>query len=266
MEMFFGIIGCIGLVVGIVGIVVSIVMGTRKKEFTYVKTSNRIINMGVSSINNNLKLLFNDEPISDLTVTRIIIWNSGREEISSDNDLYKDKQLKIIGNESTVILDAASIKDSDPKGKFTCSLTNKDGVAIQVLHSGSADELKLDKDDIIKGGKIRNYELTFTESFIESKKTSLTLLFIILSIISIVSLVSFIFILLCLFHVFDYPLSPSFFLLIDISELNIINLLGSLLMWGAIFALFFSFVFSFIKDNLSIPAQLKKYAVIEFSS
>lgn len=148
---------------GVPFFIVTVITGKHKKEFTYARTTFQLVSEGVSSIN-KLKLLFDETPISDLSVTRFTIWNSGTEEIKRE-DLYSNQPLCIINHTETAqILDASIIPESDEKQKFNLSMNEerdvevdfecaekKDGVVIQVIHSGNADELKPTIG--IKGGK-----------------------------------------------------------------------------------------------------------------
>ena len=145
------------------------IKGKRKKEFTYARTTFQLVRKGVSTID-KLKLSFGDKPISDLSVTRFTIWNSGTEKIEQV-DLYKDEPLRIINSENAQILDASIVPESNEREKFKITLDEKDvvinfecaekkdGFVIQVIHSGAADELKPAIG--IKGGKeLRAYYIT----------------------------------------------------------------------------------------------------------
>ena len=151
---------------GVLFAVITWIKGKHKREFTYAKTTYQLVIKGVSTID-RLKLLYDDAPISDLSVTRITVWNSGTGEIRRE-DLYSGQLLCIKSTENARILDASIIQQCDGE-KFTASMNEsgdvtfdfecaekRDGFVIQILHSGDADELK--PPEAIKGGKIRAYQ------------------------------------------------------------------------------------------------------------
>ena len=150
------VVGIFGLVVGILGIMFAVytwVKGKRKREFTYAKTTFQLVREGASTIK-GLEMLYGNKPISDISVTRFTIWNSGTVEIT-DQDVYSKlppQPLCIKSTENAEILDHSIIQSSNlDKFKtkiedknltihFEC-VEKKDGVVIQVLHTGNADEL-----------------------------------------------------------------------------------------------------------------------------
>ena len=137
-------------------------VGKKKKEISYVYSTYEIIKMG-NSVIPGVQLLYHGKDIADLTITRYAIWNSGNEVLNS-TDIVATKQLSIICTKNTNrILDAKIVKQSDETNLFTVNQKNDtcievtfdyvakyDGIILQVLHTGTAIDLKVDCK--IKGG------------------------------------------------------------------------------------------------------------------
>lgn len=137
-------------------------VGKKKKEISYVYSTYEIIKMG-NSVIPGVQLLYHGKDIADLTITRYAIWNSGNEVLNS-TDIVATKQLSIIcTNDTNKILDAEIVKKSDETNLFTVKQKNdtcievtfdyaakQDGIILQVLHTGTAIDLKVDCK--IKGG------------------------------------------------------------------------------------------------------------------
>ena len=137
-------------------------VGKKKKEISYVYSTYEIIEMG-NSVIPGLQLLYHGKDIADLTITRYAIWNSGNEVLNS-TDIVATKQLSVICTKDTSkILDAKIVKQSDETNLFTVTQKNdrcvevtfdyvakQDGIILQVLHTGIATDFKVDCK--IKGG------------------------------------------------------------------------------------------------------------------
>lgn len=161
------------VLVGIISLVyaiVSSIIGRKFKRITYTKKTNKIVslkNVGVGS----LHLLFNDEEITDVSITRIAVWNSGKEVIKP-SDIVDSEPLRLCLREgcekNTRILDCSIdyvIKKSVFKNNTipSLSLDNKCypitfqylnssfGMIIQIIHTGRASDIYMDCQ--IMGGK-----------------------------------------------------------------------------------------------------------------
>ncbi len=136
-------------------------VGKKKKEFTYLSNSYKIIQKGKSTIP-QLKLIYENRDIEDLSITRYVIWNSGNEVINK-NDIVSEKPLKIMSTDaSTIILDTKIIVESEETNKFLIGeqqekfstinfdyIDPRDGIVVQVIHTGKFLEINCK----IKGGK-----------------------------------------------------------------------------------------------------------------
>ena len=251
--------------------VYTLIIGKRRREFTYAQTTYQVVKSGVSSIN-KLKLLFNENPIPDLTITRFSIWNSGTEEIRKE-DLYFAKPLRIKSLGDTVILDASIIQESDPEHKFEIISINdkdilinfecaekQDGVVIEVIHSGNADELKPDVG--IKGGRsgkeIRDYQAN-SKAKIESNKWNRTgVIFKGLSVIVVI--VYTVIIILDQLHIISLPVSTP-------EQIKRTNQLLTWFQFPLVVIACFLYI-DIVKTtyHLSIPSRLRKYVEVELSS
>lgn len=161
--------------------------GNRKKEFSFSQDSYWIVKKGKKKIE-KLNLLFDGKEIDDLTITKFVIWNSGNEEIRRD-DLVSEKPLAIKSIGKAQILDAQIIVYTESTNKFSITkveskkatldfeyVNKNDGVVVQIIHSGSQDDLLLDCK--LKGGeKIREHKIE--SSFLRSifTKESLRIFF-----------------------------------------------------------------------------------------
>lgn len=133
----------------------------KRKQFTYAIKSNHIIQNSVAKID-KLDLRFNGKRIDDLSITRIVIWNSQKKEIR-DNDMVSDYDLSVTIDDDFEILDAKILFEKEPANKFTIKnlqskkinlgfeyVDKKEGVVLQIIHTGKARNLKVDCK--IKGG------------------------------------------------------------------------------------------------------------------
>ena len=100
-----------------------------------------------------LHLYFEDKEINDVIVTRIALWNSGTEIITGeDSKLYittkNEKETGIIDcKKENIISGIAENIKKDIEEKYYVSLSGlreKEGIILQVVHTGDVDDLSLD--------------------------------------------------------------------------------------------------------------------------
>ncbi len=141
----------------------------RKKKLSVFKTSYQIVKEGNYSIG-KLKLLFDNKEIDSLSISKFTIWNSGNEVIQKA-DLVSERPLCIVSRdlENSAILDASIVLQNEPTNHFEATVDSnkvevgfdyadkKQGVVVQVVHSGSASDLYVDCK--IKGGKLSQEKL-----------------------------------------------------------------------------------------------------------
>ena len=137
--------------------------GKRKKEFSYISNSHKIIEKGKNRIP-QLELKYEGRDIDNLTITNYVIWNTGNEVINF-SDMVAEKELKIYSSNTanTIILDARIIEETEETNKFEIMQHKdefvkigfdyadpQDGIVVQVIHTGSAADLEIGCK--IKGG------------------------------------------------------------------------------------------------------------------
>lgn len=141
------------------------IVGRKIKEISMDYFSNDIIKQGKNLIP-KLDINFDGKTIEDLTATTFYIWNSGNDVINCEDVVEKNLKIKC---KSEAVLDVQIIKQSDDSNNFSVdSFTATDinlvfdymdggeGVRLQVLHTGSSNDLSVACK--IKGGRpIRNY-------------------------------------------------------------------------------------------------------------
>lgn len=131
------------------------VKSKRKKEFTYISDSYKIIQIGKETIP-KLKLTYDNKIVDNVIITKYAIWNSGNTIIEAC-DILNEKPLKLLStNRNTTILDIKIIAESDATNKFrivdikeNCAVISfdfinpKDGIVIQVIHTGEASFIEI---------------------------------------------------------------------------------------------------------------------------
>ncbi len=138
-----------------------------KKEFTYCRKTTSLLHKKKRKFE-KLLVSYDGQEIENLCVSRFTIWNSGNKTLYS-NDMVTSKELIVTTVEEDRILDVELIVCSEETNKFITQVINehtvkilfeyadkKDGVVIQIIHTGTAESLKIDCK--IKGGKpIKNF-------------------------------------------------------------------------------------------------------------
>ena len=151
----------------------------KKQRISTVFSSFEIIKQGKETIP-KLSLSFGGKEINDLTITKFAIWNSGNKIIHGA-DIVSTQKLRVFSEDSAEILDAQIVTESDESNCFSlCGVFSNqvcidfdyvdshDGIVLQVIHTGSANSLKVDCK--IKGGKPIKCLGTGTSKKIEKPK------------------------------------------------------------------------------------------------
>lgn len=174
----------IGILSTIVGIGVSYYFykqSLREKEPCWNVRSNNLIKDYTSQIN-QVKVLYNDQLVDNLTVSRIIFWNRGSLTIDSQ-DIQTKNRLRIITVNGALLLDVSVSSQNNLSNQVSvdfseidnCAYINFDyldkdnGVNIQVIHTG------ISNDDILLSGDIKGAKLTKVQN---DRKMSFTRLII----------------------------------------------------------------------------------------
>lgn len=237
--------------------VLSLVFGItsrRRKKISVFKTSYQIVKEGNWSIG-KLKLLFDEKEIDSLSISKFTIWNSGNEVIQK-TDLVPERPLCIVSRkpENSAILDASVVLQNEPTNHFEATVDSqkvevsfdyadkKQGVVVQVVHSGSASDLYVDCKII--GGKLSQEKLQKAPK--KGKKKKHIKLDIVLSAIEAI-LFSFSFCLCAFVWIVDSE---------DVFTKTLISLYSLALFPVVAFHVYSAF-------NLSVPADLRKNIYIE---
>lgn len=148
--------GILGFPIGIISI-----LKKEKKELSYAVSSYEIIKTG---LNKELPflILYNNELVETLSVSKIAIWNSGNQLIQM-NDFVENKQLTISWNKDITVLDISILSETDSDNKCSLKqvgnklfikfdyLSSNDGLIIQIYHDKNIANFFVTAK--IKGGK-----------------------------------------------------------------------------------------------------------------
>jgi hypothetical protein len=165
----------ISIGLAIIGIVAGYYLSRRSKEPCWAIRSNNIIE-GYSDKYDNLKILFKNESIKNLTISKVLFWNNGVETIDRP-DIETANKLRIECISDAEILDVKILVSNHSSNQFEvivsddkkCAyiqfdyLDQQQGAVIQIIHTGiGSNDLHLTGD--IKGAKISRKRLSKTTS------------------------------------------------------------------------------------------------------
>ena len=137
----------------------------RLKKPVYSSQTNRLINSNLSTLK-NIEIKYIGEIIENLSVTKIAIWNSGKESIKN-SDIASTDPLIIIAKKGLLIYDydiviqkavnnISLLRSNENTIKLDFEFLDfNDGIVVNIYHSGK------DSDDIeIKGTLIGANKIT----------------------------------------------------------------------------------------------------------
>lgn len=144
------------LALALLSIIVSIILYIKSKKSripTYSVRSVNLIKENIKKIK-SVEILYEGKKVENLTITKLALWNAGKETIDS-KDVAQVNPIKIILKNGAKILDSEIIFQKNPSNNFTINIdrtTNEihvifdyfdleEGVIIQMYHTGisSAD-------------------------------------------------------------------------------------------------------------------------------
>ena len=148
----------VGFLVGIAGILIAIVtfiLTRRYKQVWYRVRSFSLVRGALSTLP-GLQVLFENKPVNALTISKIVVWNSGNETIRL-SDLPEKERLSLQTVGAVEILEAFILQVSTPScgvsvrriardsfGVGFDFLDPRDGFVIQLAHTGnSSHDVKL---------------------------------------------------------------------------------------------------------------------------
>lgn len=150
------------LITAAIGAVVAIPVSRwfeRKKRFVFKTQSFRLIEKEQTALK-NLEVLYKGRPVQELTVTQFAIWNKSIKTIDKE-DVVEELRIE---SENGDILEVKILSEAEKKNGFAIRETtekvvtfdfeyvdDKEGVAVQVIHTGSIGSLHLKNK--LKGGE-----------------------------------------------------------------------------------------------------------------
>lgn len=229
--------------------------GISKKRLSFKSISFPIIRENTNSIS-NVNILYKGEPIPNLTITNFVIWNSSDKSIR-ENDIVPKSQLHFfVNNFDAKILDISIIKTNNPSNNtqiiplgeefiFTFDYLNKkNGVVVQVIHTGQNDDIKF-KGELIDGNlKCEDLSnIPFLKPFTKTQSSKAT---------KIMDTILLIFISIYLF--FCAIIFSAIIALKSFSILTILSLITLILI--------FFYYFTIYKSNFIVPRNLNSHLTL----
>ncbi len=199
----------LSIVIGILGIIFGIGVssyyykkGQRIKEPCWDIISNNVIQNGNRKIS-DVKVLYKRREVSNITISRIIFWNKGKETIYSE-DINTINHLRIGTKSGNTILSLSILSNNNPSSVIRCinspdmKYTNivfdyidqHQGAVFQIIHDGlGINDLEITGD--IKGVKtVRRVKAAKRYSLIKNQYFILLFPAIILFTISISTIIT----------------------------------------------------------------------------
>lgn len=148
-------IGIIGLAIGIF----SYLKSKKVKRLSYEKHSFNLVNDSISKFP-KLELKYDNNKISNLSITKLILWNSGNETIDK-KDIISSEQIHITKSNDTIIYNIEIKEIVEKSNNFLILEENnswniifdyidpQQGISIEIFHS------KISSKDIKIKGKIK---------------------------------------------------------------------------------------------------------------
>lgn len=151
-------------IIGIFGIGLAIYfykIGVRTRMPCFSMRSFNVISDEIKKYG-DLKVLYRDDEIMNLTITRIAIWNGGKETINF-NDLAPKDLIKIIPINNNTIFDSEILSHSNDTCQFSINWTNSEinisfdymdynqGCHLKITHSGKKSS------DLLVSGTVKGY-------------------------------------------------------------------------------------------------------------
>jgi hypothetical protein len=144
------ILGIGGIVIGVILSVYFYLKSLKIKQPNWTIKSNNLIR-GWSGQIENLEIKYENGAVENLTISRIIFWNNGKETIDGD-DLQTINPLRIEAKENVKILSVSVIENNKISSEFKVTndkqnnyaiidfnyLDFQQGAVIQVIHTGKS--------------------------------------------------------------------------------------------------------------------------------
>jgi hypothetical protein len=161
------------------GFVLSVIFYYKSKKvrkLIYSIESKNLIN-NENHVIDNVRILFNEKDVNNLTISKISIWNAGKETVNKEDVAIIDP-IKICLPDDCALLDAKIIRSNEPANNVSVEISGNivilnfdyfdfnDFVIIQVIHTG-LEETEIKGVGKIKGqGPFRRFKLNKTFLFL----------------------------------------------------------------------------------------------------
>lgn len=155
----------IATALGVISVLIAI-FEKKKKELKYEIRSYELIHKGENQVE-GLSHSFRGELVNNLTVSEILLWNSGNVSLRS-NDIVPKRPLKICTCDGSIILEKSIIYQPEGSNSFAiCKSTEsqflldfdcvgkQEGIVLKVYHTGDSATLALDCK-VIDGRVVNN--------------------------------------------------------------------------------------------------------------
>ena len=159
-------------VIAILGIILSIYfyLKSKKKRKISFKKSTYMLVRNINEELKDLEIKYKNIVIENLSITKFAIWNDGNTKLEN-LDFASIMPFAIEAKKKSKVLNASILIKSEEANNFTIEMDTeknkiliyfeymdpKEGLVIQILHTGNADDLKL-VGKIKSGKKIKNGE------------------------------------------------------------------------------------------------------------
>nr|DAZ72511.1 MAG TPA: hypothetical protein [Caudoviricetes sp.] len=155
----------ISLLLAIVSIITGIFFyykSKRIKQPTYAIKTSKLITEKIGCIS-NMDILYSGNKINNLSITKIALWNAGKDTINKE-DIASSAPLTVQINPKYRILDCSIIYQKDERNNFDIEISKdktnvlinfeyfdyEEGIVLQIFHTGNTS------DDISIEGKIKS--------------------------------------------------------------------------------------------------------------
>jgi hypothetical protein len=156
--------GWIGSLLGATGIAVAVLtyLWTRQRSLlVYQRDGNRLLGGSKSELPRDVTVLYQNDPISALSRSVVVMWNAGEKTIGRA-DLATTDPLRVEVGDKYRILSASVVGVSRPVVEFACAqsgaphtanlafefLDTHDGAIVEILHTD-------DEDNLVVAGTVR---------------------------------------------------------------------------------------------------------------
>lgn len=150
---------------GIVGVTLTIyyyIKSKKNKIPTYIVRTINLVKEKIQKID-VIEIIYSGNKVSNLSMTKIALWNDGKDTISM-SDIAQNNKLRFAINDGFEILDYKILFHKNPSNDFTLELASdkksitilfdffdfEEGIVVQLFHTGNTSE------DIVIEGHVKS--------------------------------------------------------------------------------------------------------------